>query len=142
MKKERIFNQLELIDNATKESEVKAKAAFKKYTHLKSLYDANRKLRKNKIQELDFFSKFKVGDKVVVRKAKNTGSLFNPTWVDVEGIISKVIVRLRKDNSIEYEYEVNKIKKDGSMSTRAINRDHITYDVEQLTKLELKINQP
>lgn len=94
------------------------------------------KRKREKIQELDYLSPFQVGDKVLVKGCIRSGNSYNPVWNDKKGIISKVLIRIRGDKSLEFEYKVNSIKKDGTMSSKAIRRKLETYSKEQIEKLQ------
>lgn len=86
------------------------------------------------IQKLDQDSPFQVGDVVIVKKTVLVGSVFDQNWQDVEGIVSRVLPCLRKDGSVEFEYKVNQIKKDGTVSKRAVRHNWETYPLSQLIK--------
>jgi len=88
------------------------------------------------IQMLDKDSPFQVGEKVNVSKAILKGSAFYGNWIDAQGFVSSIRCWLRKDESVEYEYKVKKIKKDGTMSEKYLRYKNDNYIASQLTKIK------
>lgn len=105
------------------------------------LYTARRERQKwidrkrEKIQELGYLSPLQVGDKVLVKACIRVGGIANAVWEDRGGFISRVKVHVKKDKSLKFEYEVNAMKKDDTMSSKAIRRKGETYYEEQIEKL-------
>lgn len=87
-------------------------------------------------QKLDKDSPFQVGDKVNVSKAILVGSAFTGNWQDAQGFISSVKCWLLKDGSVEFQYKVKKIKKDGTMSEKYLRYKTDDYMASQLTKIK------
>ena len=102
------------------------------------LFEAEKKLKEKwksrsiERQRLEEFSPFQIGDKVTVANAVNYGNTIRPNFGDGTGIVSKVVVKVDRKDRIEYEYKVNKIKKNGKMSMKALRYNTDTYAINQL----------
>lgn len=97
----------------------------KRLSLIKERYEIRQKLAK--------FAPFKVGDKVTVSECVLDGPARMQNWKDAYGMVSKVIVFLTKKNGKEFEYKVNKIKKDGTMSANAIRYKNDSYREDQMS---------
>lgn len=84
-------------------------------------------------QSLSVLSPYKVGDKVTVHKCYLEGGTRLGSWMPRNGIISKVMVRIMKSYALEFEYKINKVKKDGSMSEMAIRYKADTYQESEFS---------
>lgn len=72
---------------------------------------------------LSSYSPYQVGDKVLIRDAVNVGTKMNPKWEDLPAYISKVIAHPSiKNGDVDFEYKVNRVKKDGSMSKQSVKK--------------------
>jgi len=103
---------LQDIHSLAKETASKARQAW---------YDSSFKVVALKEELLaPLLSKFNIGDKVLVTKAKKqNGELLSP-WIDSEGFVTRVLCRIRANGEIEFEYHINSAKKDGTMSKNSL----------------------
>ena len=85
--------------------------------------------------QLNHLAKFKEGEKVLAKKAKNKGTTIRPDFYDCEAYVSKVLPIVHHDNSISFEYKLNAVKKDGTMSMKPLRFKMDFYQESQLAKI-------
>lgn len=133
--KEQILKEIELLRKVKEDWGKSVKELAIKFNSVNAYYKEAFQKEMDKTNELAQFAKFKVGERVMVKEAINKGSLLRPDFQDAEGIVSRVIVRVSNDlQTIEFDYKVNEIKNDGTMSKRPLRFKSDTYCETSLSK--------
>jgi len=136
---------MESLDDILKRNEelmLSSAIAKQKYLELKNklyelenLWKDERKLVRSNIQKLEQYSPYRLGQKVIVLKSVNVGNTIRPNFVDSEGFISKIIPRLSSQNKMTFEYKCNAVKKDGTMSSKALRFKRDTYGEDEIKSI-------
>ena len=119
---ESLKQQLELVEEAKKQASQAMSNARNEEVRLRNEF-----CRKH--------SKYKVGQRVK-RDAKNIGSAYNPKWeyTDIEMVeVSKVHLQFggKFGEKIYFSYNLMRVKKDGTVSTRSYERALREEDIDE-----------
>lgn len=87
-------------------------------------------------QSLSVLAPYKVGDKVTVHKAYLKGAVWLGNWQPRDGFISKILVMVKERGELGFYYKINKVKKDGTMSSQAIRYKSDEYMASEFTKID------